>query len=197
MPRKKPIVSDPTFIPNKDRYFMNIAKEVAKGSNHPIAEGGCIIVRDRDIIGSGRSVLAECKVEIDCMTYAISTACKRGTPTAGAVVYTTRYPFSASVFQLHIMGIKKIVVLAHDWEPYYKDEFRRAARLARELLISIEPLFEDNDERFETNNQAPRFDDKEEQYKNKDLYTHSPAEADAFDNEDYDRDTDETDSTSI
>ena len=197
MPSKKPTFSDPTYIPNKDRYFMNIAKEVAKGSNHPIAEGGCIVVRDRDIIGSGRSVLAECKVEIDCMTYAISTACKRGTPTAGAVVYTTRYPFSASVFQLHIMGIKKIVVLAHDWEPYYKDEFRRAARLARELLISIEPLFEDNDERFETNNQAPRFDDKEEQYKNKDLYTHSPAEADAFDNEDYDRDTDDTDSISI
>ena len=197
MPRKKPIVSDPTFIPNKDRYFMNIAKEVAKGSNHPIAEGGCIIVRDRDIIGSGRSVLAECKVEIDCMTYAISTACKRGTPTAGAVVYTTRYPFSASVFQLHIMGIKKIVVLAHDWEPYYKDEFRRAARLARELLISIEPLFEDNDERFETNNQAPRFDDKEEQYKNKDLYTYSPAETDGINTEDYDRDTDDTDSISI
>ena len=197
MPRKKPIVSDPTFIPNKDRYFMNIAKEVAKGSDHPIAEGGCIIVRDRDIIGSGRSVLAECKVEIDCMTYAIATACKRGTPTAGAIVYTTRYPFSASVFQLHIMGIKKIVVLAHDWEPYYKDEFRRAARLARELLISIEPLFEDDDTRFETNNQAPRFDDREEQFDNKDLYTHSPAEADDFGLDEYEQQINDSDSTTF
>ena len=188
MARKKPIVSDPTFIPNKDRYFMNIAKEVAKGSNHPIAEGGCIVVRDRDIIGSGRSVLAECKVEIDCMTYAISTACKRGTPTAGAVVYTTRYPFSASVFQLHIMGIKKIVVLAHDWEPYYKDEFRRAARLARELLISIEPLFEDEDQRFTTNNQ-----EREEEFKDKDLYTFSPAETDGISPEKYDEQHNDSD----
>ena len=73
------------------------------------------------------------------------------------------------------MGVRKVIVLAHDWEPYYKDEFRRAARLARELFISIEPLFEDEDEHFSTNNQAPRFDNREEQFDNKDLYTHSPA----------------------
>ena len=30
---------------------------------------------------------------------------------SGAVIYTTRYPFSASVFQAHLMGIRKIVVL--------------------------------------------------------------------------------------
>ena len=59
----------------------------------------------------------------------------------GAVIYTTRYPFSASVFQAHIMGVRQIMVLAHEWEPYYKDEFRRAARLARELSIAIEPYF--------------------------------------------------------
>ena len=41
------------------------------------------------------------------------------------------------------MGIRKFIVLAHEWEPYYKDEFRRAARLARELCIAIEPLFDD------------------------------------------------------
>jgi len=172
---------DPTFIPNKERYFMSIAKQIATGSNHPIALGGCVIVRDKEIIGDGRSVLAECKVEVDCLTYAIATACKRGTPTAGATVYTTRYPFSASVFQLFLMGIKKIVVLAHEWEPYYKDEFRRAARLARELLISIEPLFEDEDERFATNNQ-----DREEEFKDKDLYTFSPAETDGISPEKYD-----------
>ena len=179
---------DPTFIPNKERYFMSIAKQIATGSNHPIASGGCVIVRDKEIIGDGRSVLAECKVEVDCLTYAIATACKRGTPTAGATVYTTRYPFSASVFQLFLMGIKKIVVLAHEWEPYYKDEFRRAARLARELLISIEPLFEDEDQRFTTNNQ-----DREEEFKDKDLYTFSPAETDGISLEKYDEQHNDSD----
>ena len=73
----------------------------------------------------------------------------------GAVIYTTRYPFSASVFQAHIMGVRKIVVLAHEWEPYYKDEFRRAARLARELNIAIEPFFENEDpRRFSVNSYA-------------------------------------------
>jgi len=171
---------------------MSIAKQIATGSNHPIATGGCVIVRDKEIIGDGRSVLAECKVEIDCLTYAIATACKRGTPTAGATVYTTRYPFSASVFQLFLMGIKKIVVLAHEWEPYYKDEFRRAARLARELLISIEPLFEDEDERFATNNQ-----DREEEFKDKDLYTFSPAETDGISIEKYDEQHNDPDHTTL
>ena len=189
--------SDPTFIPNKERYFIDLAKQVATGSNHPIAQGGCVIIRDREIVGDGRSVLADCKVEIDCVTYAIATACKRGTPITGAVIYTTRYPFSASIFQLHLMGIRKVVVLAHEWEPYYKDEFRRAARLARELSISIEPFFEDDDERFATNNQAPRFDDREEQFKNKDLYTHSPAESDGISPETYDEQINDSNNPSL
>ena len=189
--------SDPTFIPDKERYFINLAKQVATGSNHPIAAGGCVIIRDREIAGDGRSVLADCKVEIDCVTYAIATACKRGTPVTGAVIYTTRYPFSASIFQLHLMGIRKVVVLAHEWEPYYKDEFRRAARLARELSISIEPFFEDDDERFATNNQAPRFDDREEQFKNKDLYTHSPAESDGISPETYDEQINDSNNPSL
>ena len=189
--------SDPTFIPDKERYFIDLAKQVATGSNHPIAQGGCVIIRDREIVGDGRSVLADCKVEIDCVTYAIATACKRGTPITGAVIYTTRYPFSASIFQLHLMGIRKVVVLAHEWEPYYKDEFRRAARLARELSISIEPFFEDDDERFTTNNQAPRFDEREEQFKNKDLYTHSPAESDGISPEKYDEQINDSNHTSL
>ena len=175
------VKGDPTHITNPDKYWMSIAKLIGDGSNHPIAPGGCVLVRQRNILGDGRSVLASCKVEIDCVTYAIGTAAGRGTPLNGAVVYTTRYPFSASIFQLHLMGIRKVVVLAHEWEPYYKDEFRRAARLARELKISIEPLFEDEDERFSTNNQAPRFDDKEAQFENKDLYTSSPVESESFD----------------
>ena len=49
------------------------------------------------------------------------------------------------------MGIARIVVLAHEWEPFYKDEFRRAARLAREVSIAIEPIFLDEDPRFSKN----------------------------------------------
>ncbi len=188
---------DPTFIHDKERYFINLAKQVETGSNHPIAPGGCVIVRDREIVGDGRSILADCKVEIDCVTYAIATACKRGTPITGAVIYSTRYPFSASVFQLYLMGIRKIIVLAHEWEPYYKDEFRRSARLARELSISIEPFFEDEDERFSTNNQAPRFDEKEEQFQNKDLYTYSPAERNDFDAEQYQQQIDDSNHSTL
>ncbi len=174
------VPGDVTFIEDKEKYFLNIAKSVAEASTHPIVPGGCVIVRDREIIGTGRSLLASCKVEVDCVAYAIATSAKNGTGLSGAVVYTTRYPFSAAVFQLHLMGIRKMVVLAHEWEPYYKDEFRRAARLGRELAIAIEPYFENDDERFTTNEQAPRFDEKEKQFQDKDLYTSNPVEDDAY-----------------
>ena len=160
---------DPGYIKDKDRYFMNVAKAIERGSTHPIVPGGCVLVRDREIIGDGRSLLASSKVEIDCITYAIGTCAKRGTPTAGAVIYSTRYPFSASVFQAHLMGIRRFVVAAHEWEAYYKDEFRRAARLARELSIAIEPLFDSVDERFIDNpHELDQFDPKEKPVLNND-----------------------------
>jgi len=141
---------------------MSVARTIARGSTHPTVPGGCVLIRDREIIGDGRSVLCESKVEIDCITYAIATCAKRGTPTTGAVIYSTRYPFSASVFQAHLMGIRKFVVAAHEWEPYYKDEFRRAARLARELSIAIEPMFDDVDARFVENpHELDEFDPKD------------------------------------
>ena len=173
------IENDPTFIDKKEAHFIGIATAIAKASTHPMVPGGCVIVRDREIIGDGRSLLAACKVEIDCITYAIAAAAKRGTHCTGAVVYSTRYPFSAAIFQLYLMGITKIVVRAHEWEPYYKDEFRRAAKLARELGISIEPYFDD-DQRFTTNNYAPTFEKREEQFHNKDLYTTNPVEEDDY-----------------
>tara|TARA_R100001082_G_scaffold308_2_gene179 strand:+ start:6154 stop:6711 length:558 start_codon:yes stop_codon:yes gene_type:complete len=142
---------DPTYIKNKDRYFMQIAKTIASASTHPKFPGGCVLVRDREIIGTGRSILCSSKVEIDCLTYAIGVSSKRGTPTVGAVVYSTRYPFSASVFQCYLMGIKRICFMPHEWEAYYKDEFRRAARLARELELAIEPIYEKSDPRFSKN----------------------------------------------
>jgi len=144
---------DPTYIKNKERFFMDVAKIVSNASTHPKTPGGCVIVRDREIIGDGRTLLTHSKVEIDCVSYAIAAACKRGTPTVGSVVYSTRYPFSASVFQCHLMGIRQIYVLAHEWEPFYKDEFRRAARLAREVGMAIEPLFDNKDPRFAVNAQ--------------------------------------------
>ena len=152
---------DPTYIKNKERYFIEVAKTIGSASSHPICPGGCVVVRDREVLGDGRALLTDSKVEIDPVCYAIAAACKRGTPMTGAVIYSTRYPFSASVFQAHIMGIRKIVVLAHEWEPYYKDEFRRAARLARELNIAIEPFFENADPRFSVNAHANQEVDEE------------------------------------
>ena len=93
------------------------------------------------------------------------------------------------------MGVRKLVVLAHEWEPYYKDEFRRAARLARELSIAIEPYFENNDERFTTNDQAPRFDEEEKQFENQDLYTGIPIESTDFNIEKYSEPNDESNFT--
>ena len=152
---------DPTYIKNKEKYFMGVAKSVGLASTHPLVPGGCVVVRDREILGDGRALLTDSKVEIDPVCYAIAAACKRGTPMTGAFIYTTRYPFSASVFQAYLMGIRKIVVLAHEWEPYYKNEFRRAARLARELNIAIEPLFENEDPRLSVNSYADEDIDEE------------------------------------
>ena len=152
---------DPTYIKNKESYFIKVAKTVGLASTHPLVPGGCVVVRDREILGDGRALLTDSKVEIDPVCYAIAAACKRGTPMTGALIYTTRYPFSASVFQAYIMGVRKIVVLAHEWEAYYKDEFRRAARLARELNIAIEPFFEDDDPRFSVNSRANKKIDPE------------------------------------
>ena len=128
---------------------MEVALTIAKASTHPKQQGGCIIINGREIIGDGRSLLTASGVEIDCLSFAIGTAAKRGTPLVGSVVYTTRYPFSHSIFQAYLMGIKKIVVLAHEWEPYLKDEFRRSARLARELGIAIEPIYPKADPRLD------------------------------------------------
>lgn len=149
---------DPTYIKNKDQYFMEIALAVSKGSSNPKSPGGCVIVRDREIVGDGRSLYTDSKVEIDCVSYAIAAAAKSGNTTLGATIYTTRYPFTTSVFQAHLMGVRRIVILPHDWENYYKDEFRKAARLARELSISIEPLFLNEDPRFSTNTHDRNFD---------------------------------------
>ena len=178
------VTGDPTFIENKEGYFIDIAKAISKGSTHPLAPGGCVIVRGREIIGDGRSVLATCKVEVDCITYAIAAAARNGISTNGAEVYSTRYPFSAAIFQLHLMGIRKLVILQHEWEPYYRDEFRRAARLARELAISIEPYLDDADPRFTTNTAAPEFDGPPRRNKKKEeeFYTAiNPIEKDDYD----------------
>ena len=139
---------DPTFIDKKDHYFMAVACTIAEASTHPKMKGGCVIVRDREIIGDGRSILTHTKIEVDPISYAVASAAKNGSQTLGAVIYSTRYPFSASVFQAHVMGIRRVVVLAHEWEPYFREEFRRAARLARELSVSLEALFVDQDKRF-------------------------------------------------
>lgn len=179
---------DPTYIKNKDYFFIEIAKTIAKASTHPKSPGGCVVVRDREIVGDGRSIYTDSKAEIDAVCYAIGCAAKNGTPLTGAVIYTTRYPFSASIFQAYLMGIRKVIVLAHEWEPYYKDEFRKAARLARELSMSIEPIHEDSDQRFAVNKNDRSIDHK--------LYTDAnPFAPDEYDLDDGETETDEQPTT--
>ena len=91
---------DPIYIKNKEKYFIQVAKTIGLASTHPRSPGGCVVVRDREILGDGRSLLTD-KVEIDPVCYAIAAACKRGTGMTGSFIYTTRYPFSASIFQAH------------------------------------------------------------------------------------------------
>ena len=167
---------DPLFIKNKERFFMDLAMSVAKASTHPAAPGGCIIVRDREIIGDGRSILTESGVEVDCISHAIATAAKRGTPTPGAEIYSTRYPFATSLFQAYVMGIRKFSVRAHPWEANYKYEFRKAGRLARELCIAIEPVYDKADPQL-----SPNAYDRENY--EEELYTQpeTPYAADEFD----------------
>jgi deoxycytidylate deaminase len=180
---------DPTYIKDKDNYFISIASAISKASTHPSAPGGCVIVRGREIIGDGRSLYTDSKIEIDCISYAIAAAAKSGNSTVGATIYSTRYPFATSIFQAHLMGIRKIVFLQHMWEPFYKDEFRRAARLARELQVAIEPIYSDEDKRF-TSNTNHREDDSILQREN---HSFTPDEYDS----DHAKLTDHEDSTSV
>ena len=123
--------NDPTYVKNKEQYFMQIAKTVSLASTHP-TQGGCIVVRNKDIIGSGRSLYTDSKVSIDCIGYAVAASAKGGISIAGCTVYTTRYPLPNNVFQLHLMGVAQIYFSEHEWEPIYKEDYRKAARLARE-----------------------------------------------------------------
>ena len=167
---------DPLFIKDKERFFMDIAMGVAKASTHPAAPGGCVLVRNREIIGDGRSILTASEIEIDCISHAIATAAKRGTPTPGAEIYTTRYPFATSVFQAYVMGIKKFIVRSHPWEPNYKYEFRKAARLARELCVAIETIFDKADPQL-----SPNANDREDYEEELYAYPATPYAADEFD----------------
>ena len=60
---------DPTYIKNKERYFIEVAKTIGSASSHPLCPGGCVVVRDREILGDGRALLTDSKVEIDPVCY--------------------------------------------------------------------------------------------------------------------------------
>ena len=138
-------LSDPAFIGDKDRYFMELAILIGSANTHPGHQGGAVVVRGRELLSEGRSLLTSCKAEVDAVGYAVAAAAKKGAPLTGAVVYTSRYPFTQSLFQCWIMGINKVIVLAHEWDTVYKQEFRRCARLSRELGLSVEALFLDEE----------------------------------------------------
>ena len=39
---------DPTYIKNKDRFFVAVAKTIESASTHPKSPGGCVIVSQVD-----------------------------------------------------------------------------------------------------------------------------------------------------
>ena len=45
---------DPTYIKNKEKYFIEVAKTIGQASTHPLCPGGCVVVRDREVLGDGR-----------------------------------------------------------------------------------------------------------------------------------------------
>lgn len=145
---KVPKLTDPTYIKDREAYFIGMALHVGSANNHPLHPGGAVITRDREVLVEGRSILAESKAEIDAVGYALAMASKRGIPVMGGTVYTTRYPFSQSVFQCYLAGIRKIVCMSHEWDKIYKQEFKKTARLCRDLGVSLEVYFPDEGDTF-------------------------------------------------
>ena len=47
---------DPTYIKNKDNTSLKLQRTLASASTHPKAPGACVVVRDREIVGDGRSL---------------------------------------------------------------------------------------------------------------------------------------------
>lgn len=135
---------DPTYMINKEQIFMDIAKGLEKASNHPIAPGGCVIVRQRDILASGRSVMCSGYTEIDCIECAIATAAKNGTPVVGSTVYTTCYPLPESIIQCHIVGINLIYFLFRDQPTGYAKRRETAVKIAHELGITVDVYDDSN-----------------------------------------------------
>ena len=99
-------------------------------------------------------------VEIDCISYAVAAAAKAGTPAIGGVIYTTRYPFSnICVSSTHDGVSKRLFYLPMTGNRITKKSSDVTARLARELNIAIEPMFEDEDPRFTKNSNDRHIDE--------------------------------------
>ena len=91
---------DPLFIKDKERFFMDVAMTMSQKLLVILPlRADCIIVRDREIIGDGRSILTASEVEVDCISHAIATAAKAWyTYTWVQKIYSTRYPFANCCF---------------------------------------------------------------------------------------------------
>ena len=129
-----------------DRYFMNIAQEVATRSTCDRKHVGAVLVRDRMILSTGyngsiRGVghcddvghLMEnnhCVATIHAEANAIIQAAKNGVSIAGASAYTTASPCWNCFKMLANAGITRIC-----YEEFYRDQ--RIFDVARQLGIAL------------------------------------------------------------
>ena len=122
---------------NSSDTFMAQAIELAEKSDHPLTKAATIIVSNGVILATGLYTLLPSKIDIDCLSCAIANVAAHGVPPENPVVYTTRFPFSTPLYQAHLLGVTELFIQKHEWESYYKDEFRRASRLAKDLEIEL------------------------------------------------------------
>ena len=74
---------------------------------------------------------------MDCLSCVILFASVYWLLLEDSIVYTTRFPFCTPLYQAHLLGVTDVFIKQHEWESYYKDEFRRANRLAKDLGIKL------------------------------------------------------------
>jgi dCMP deaminase len=130
-----------------DRYFMNIAREVATRSTCDRKHVGSVIVRDKTILSTGYNGSVRglphcdddghmmedghCVRTIHAETNAIIQAAKNGTAIDGATIYVTASPCWPCFKTIANAGIRKIV-----FGEFYRDQriFQMSTALGIELM---------------------------------------------------------------
>ena len=137
-----------------DRYFMNIAREVATRSTCDRKHVGAVIVRDKTILSTGYNGSirglphcdeaghlmedGHCVRTIHAEVNAIVQAARHGVRVEGAGIYVTASPCWSCFKLLANAGIERIV-----YGEFYRDE--RIFEVARSLGIDLVHLDVDGD----------------------------------------------------